>query len=456
MIYISRYYILASAPLCVLEGERIECLDQPLWIGEKDKKERVTRSVFAAQVSGAMPENSNESNTIDYDVTRLAAVVTEFMLGSGSMSNESVESAIFCNPLESFDSPPYKIIAVVCSVIGLFSLLCSSTVVLVILCSKKYRVFHQRLTLLLAVATIAHSLIHAFGRVDFSAERELTTPYCKFIGFANLYTSWVELLAITSITLNLVILSIYEKQVDRIHLLVHVILVYLSPLLWVWIPFTVGGFGVRGPWCGIRVHGPSCEVFNAGVLMRFALWQIPLYVLFLPLFIISSIVVFVKLKKRAEHWDGPGSDPEAIARRGRYKIFREIKPLLLFPIIYLLLKLPLLISQLYEAVEPFEPVIILWILEAIFSPLAGAMIAVMYGLDPQTRTKLRRCQLQSLFLSWCGVCVCLRKKERVAAYNVGEHEAYGDSVEGEAARARDRYLKRLSRYQSQPSPAPTE
>lgn len=400
----------------------------------------------------------NGSNLTDYDVTEFITTLygmTDRELGSASgflMPNDSdlsSNSSMFCEPLQLFDSQPYKIVAIVCSLIALFSLLCSTGVVVVILCSKKYRVFHQCLTLHLAVATIAHSLIYTIGRVNFSAERELSPPYCMFIGFADLYTSWVELLAIASITFNLILLSIYEKQVDKIHI-VHVIVVYLSPLLWIWIPFTVGGFGVRGPWCGIRVHGPSCEVFRTGIFMRFALWQVPLYTFFLPLFIISSIVVFIKLKRRTEHWDGPGSDPEAIARKGRYKIFREIKPLLLFPIIYLLLKLPLLISQIYEAVEPLEPVIVLWILEAIFSPLAGAVIAVMYGLDPQTRTKLRRCQLQSLFVSCCGVCVrmCKRQDTRVAAYNVGRHEAYGDSVEGEAARVRDKYLKRLSQYRT--------
>ena len=405
-------------------------------------------------MSGEIGENSTDYAATQFITSSYAVTDRELGTDIGVMmlnnSDPSSNSSSVCEPLEVFDSWLYKIVAIVCSLVALFSLLCSVGVVVVILCSKKYRVFHQLLTLHLAVATIAHSLIYTIGRVDFSAERELSPPHCMFIGCADLYTSWVELLTIASITLNLILLSVYEKQVGKIHL-IHVIVVYLSPLLWIWIPFTVGGFGVRGPWCGIRVHGPSCEVFLAGIFMRFALWQIPLYTIFLPLFIISSIVVFIKLKRRTEHWDGPGSDPEAIARKGRHKIFREIKPLLLFPIIYLLLKLPLLISQIYEAIEPLEPVIVLWILEAIFSPLAGAVIAVMYGLDPQTRTKLRRCQIQSLFMSCCGVCVRMCKREKttkVSAYNVCQHEAYGDSVEGEAARVRDKYLKRLSQYQT--------
>ena len=393
-------------------------------------------------------------NSTDYVPTQLITTShtsTDFMTLNDS--NLSSDSPFNCEPLESFNSLPYKAVAIVCALIAFFSLLCSLGVVFVIVCGKKYRVFHQLLTIHLAVATIAHSLIYTIGRVDFSTNRELSSPYCMVIGYADLYTSWVELLTIASITFNLILLSIYEKQMGKIHL-IHVI-VYLSPLLWTWIPFTVGGFGVRGPWCGIRVHGPSCEVFRAGIYMRFALWQVPLYTIFLPLFVISSIVVFIKLNRRTEHWDGPGTDPEAIARKGRYKIFREIKPLLLFPIIYLLLKLPLLISQIYESVEPQNPVIALWILEAIFSPLAGAVIAVMYGLDPQTRTKLRQCQLQSLFVSCCCVCVrlCKRKRKTVAAYKIGEHEAYGDSVEGEAARVRDKYLKRLSQYQTKSEPA---
>ena len=382
--------------------------------------------------------SDNNSVSTGNGVTQIFTTTHDVMKPENAEANNSL---IFCEPLEEFESTPYKVVAAVSSLIGLFSLICCSAVILGILCSRKYRVFHQKFTLYLAIAVIAHSLVYTVDLVDIYEERELTTPYCRFIGFIKLYTSWVELLSIASIILNLILLSVYEKEVDKLHM-VHIFGVYLSPLLWCWIPFTVGAFGVRGPWCGIRVHDDTCDVFRTGIFMRFALWQIPLYVLFLPVFIVSSVFVFVKLKRRAKRWDGPCHKPETV--KGRNKIFREIKPLLLFPLIYLVLKLPLLISQLYEAFKPLDPVIALWTLEAIFSPLAGAVIAVMYGLDPQTRTNLRHCQLKAIFVSWCDACI--RKKQctpRAAAYNV-EFENYGDSVEGEAMRIRDNYLKRLS------------
>ena len=373
-------------------------------------------------------------------------VMTTGSGGFGESNDSLLNSSLSCEPLVLFESMPYKAVAVLSCLVGLFSLICSSIVVLVILCTKKYRVVHQQFTLHLAVAVTAHSLVYTIDLVDLYAQRQLMTPYCRFIGFIELYTSWVELLSIASITVNLILLCIYEKEVGKFHAF-NIFVVYLLPLLWCWIPFSVGGFGVRGPWCGIRVHSSTCDVFLPGIVIRFALWQIPLYLLFFPLFLFSSVAVFITLKKKIEHWEGHCHKPEAT--KGRNKIFREIKPLLLFPLIYLLLKLPLLISQLYEAVKPLDPLIVLWIFEAIFSPLAGAVIAVMYGLDPQTRTQLRHCQLKALFLSCCGVCIRKKKSTpQVAAYNIGKHEVYGDSVEGEAARIRANYLKHLNQSKS--------
>ena len=383
---------------------------------------------------------SVNNDSTGYDVTQF--FTTSQVVMATSISVETNDSMIFCQPLVTFESTPYKLVAGLSSLVGLFSLICCSAVILGILCSKKYRVFHQKFTLYLAVAVIVHSIVYTVDLVDLYRLRQLTTPYCRFIGFIELYTSWVELLSITSIIVNLIFLSVYEKEVDKLHAF-HILIVYLSPLLWCWIPFTVGAFGVRGPWCGIRVHDDTCNVFLIGIYMRFALWQIPLYTLFLPVFVVSCFFVFVKLKKQAEHWGGPGHKPEVT--KGRNKIFREIKPLLLFPMIYLLLKLPLLVSQLYEAVKPLEPVIALWILEAIFSPLAGAVIAIMYGLDPQTRARLRRCQLKAIFLSWCGACIRKqRRTPKASAYNVAIHENYGDSVDGEAMRIREKYQRHHS------------
>ena len=145
-------------------------------------------------MSGETGENSTDYVATQFITTSYA--VTDRGLGTdiGVMmlndSDLSSNSSAICQPLEKFDSLPFKGVAIVCSLIALFSLLCSVGVVLVILCSKKYRVFHQLLTLHLAIATIAHSLIYTIGRVDFSAERELTPPYCMFIGYADLYTSF--------------------------------------------------------------------------------------------------------------------------------------------------------------------------------------------------------------------------------------------------------------------------
>lgn len=391
------------------------------------------------------------SSSTNYGVTQFGPDYDVISSGSGSRDLNTSNATTVCEPLVMFDSAPYKAVAAISAFIGLISLLCSLVVALVIICTKKYRVLHQRLTLHLALASMAHSVVYIIARGDYhSNERDLTPGYCRFIGFVELYASWVELLSIASITFNLILLCAYKRDVDKLHML-HIFVAYLSPLLWCWIPFLSGTFGVRGPWCGIRVHtsnSSTCEVFLTGIYMRFALWQIPLYVIFLPYFILSSVIVGFKLKQQVQHWDGPCFDPETARRR--HKIFREIKPLLLFPIVYLVLKLPLLTSQLYEAARPLKPVIALWVLEATISPLAGAVIAIVYGLDPQTRTKLRRCQLKSLFISWCDACI--RKQQRtpkVAAYNIEKHEVYGDSVESEAARIRARYLRHTGASEAQ-------
>lgn len=354
-----------------------------------------------------------------------------------------------------YDTPAFKAVAAVRTAVAVFSLACSLVVIFLVCCYKKYQFFPQRLILYLAIVSAVHSVVFGVSRVNYHATRSVLDVLCLVDGFAELYTSWVELLLIACITAHLFLLlvcGIETSQKEVLHLLVS----FLTPLLWCWVPFIDHSFGSSGPWCGIRVHSEDdCSLYVLGVVLRFLLWQVPLYSLFLIFFLSCLLAILSKLKKDSLKWEGSHYDPKA--QKVKLKMIRQVKPLLYYPMVFLLLKLPLLISQIYEAVHPQKPTVILWLLDALTSPMGGAVIALVYVCDATTRTKLWHCGQQWRSGHLCSCCYCClptdgaddgegrrkRSSTHVVDYSVEVDAIFGDSMEGEKARRMLRQQARI-------------
>ena len=336
---------------------------------------------------------------------------------------------------ELYGNAQFTAVAAVRSLVALFSLLCSVMVVSLVCCCKKYRVSSQRLILGLAVISAMHSLVYGV----FRSSTTVSDISCLVLGFAELYCSWVELMLLSCMMVYLLLLVVGGRELSYV---VQMLLSFLLPLTWCWVPFLFKSFGAVGPWCGIRAHrsDEDCGLYTTGVIFRFILWQIPLFGAFSVFFLVCFLLFFRKLRRDSVKWEAAHYEPKA--KEAKKIVIRQLMPLLSYPVIYLLLKFPLLLNQIYEAVHPESPVLVLWLLDGLTSPLAGAVIALVYACDKSTLSKVK---LWCRSCSCCYLPLCRSKAEEefhrsrsstkhVVDYSVGVDTVFGDSMDGQKAK----------------------
>ena len=113
--------------------------------------------------------------------------------------------------------------------------------------------------------------------------------------------------------------------------------------------------------------------------------------------LVSLILVAVKLSRGSKKWVGKW-DPEIVVMRQTLK--REILSLMWYPLIFLLLNTFSLIDQIHDAVNPMNPSAVLTYLRIFTSTLRGAFIALAFGLDRETRSRLRPAQCRAACMEW--------------------------------------------------------
>ena len=297
-----------------------------------------------------------------------------------------------------YNEENYTAVAALRAVVGTFSAVFCLLVVGMIFLYRKYRCFCQRLILYLAVAAFFHSLSYPLARVNYYTPRQLISPYCYFGGFFNLYTSWIEMLALCCLTFNVFLNAVLDKWLTKLEA-VYVCLPYLLPLLWVWIPFIDSSFGNGEAWCDIRPVETDCSTYKFGNILRFCLWYGPLYTLCLVM-LVAALVAACMIRRNSKLWYGlqdPLTEQKSITLR------KEVRPLLWFPVLYSVLNIFSVANQIDVAVDPTNTVIALWYLHVFTSPFRGAVIALAYALDNDTRKRLTWLQLRTAFsLCWKG------------------------------------------------------
>ena len=295
----------------------------------------------------------------------------------------------------------YAIVAGLSAASAFISLLASCFIVSLIVLFKKWRFFTQRLVLYLAVSVILESVATIIHRVDYKNETsEFYVRFCQFSAFVEHNTSWIELMAVVSITLYIFVCAVFSKRTDRFELL-YVFFIFFFPLLFNWIPFTVDAYGRAGAWCWIKSEDIyTCNSTNLpGQILQFVLWYVPLYVI---LIILIGLYVTILAKI---HWYDPRKykvskhrdDLEQIHQ----KISKEIRSLIWYPFIYFMINLIPLINRIYGLARSNNPSLALWILAALFFPIQGGFIALVFTLDPDTRKRLTVVQIRAAAKELC-------------------------------------------------------
>ncbi len=305
--------------------------------------------------------------------------------------NESGNSSSDDDCTNPFASHEYTIVAAVDSLLGFVSFLACLFVIAIIIIYKKYLFFTQRMILYLAIAALLISLVLTVQITQRFAPNDL----CILFGFLVQLLSWSELLAVVCITINVLLVVVFHRETKKLEI-VYVLLIFVLPLTFNWIPFTHGAYGVAGPWCWIRSHHDDCSKFEYGIALQATLWYAPFYTLLLVMFVIYAIVL-VKLRRDSYHW---ASRYDPLAEKQREQIRNEVKPLLWFPIIYLASNTFVLVNDIQGAMSN-EPVLALSILAAITFPLQGGFITVAFTLDPKTFKRLKWTEFKAaLMLRW--------------------------------------------------------
>ena len=302
--------------------------------------------------------------------------------------------------VERYDSGSLKLAAAIRASVGFFSFVCCLGVILLIIVFKKYRFFTQRLILNLTITAAIHSITYTFARVNYYTPRPIRDDYCYFGGFLNHYTAAVELVSIWCITIDLIVKALSSKNTKKLEV-VYYLLTYFLPAFWFWLPLWRQAYGTSGPWCGIRTLNPDCSPFDFGRYVQFGIWYIPLYIS-LTLIFLAILVVLIKVARDSQRWVGK-FDPTAETKSNILK--SEIRQLLWYPIIYLLINIFSFVSQIYNIANPQSASttsLALSYLRLLTSPLRGAVIALAYALDKETRSRITKAHCRAAYHEWCS------------------------------------------------------
>ena len=274
---------------------------------------------------------------------------------------------------------------------------------------KKWKFFSQRLVLYLAISVILESIATIIHRVDYNNQTSaFYIHFCQFSAFVEQNTSWMELMAVVSITLYIFVCAVFRKRTDRLEL-VYLFFTFVFPILFNWIPFTVDAYGRAGAWCWIRnVDIHTCERIVGGQVLQFVLWYVPLYVILIIL-IFLYVAIFVKIHcYDPRQWKGNYKPDGEVYQR---QMSKEIRSLLWYPFIYFMINLIPLINRIHGLTHPSNPSIALWIIHSLLFPIQGGFIALAFTLDPDTRKRLTPMHFRAAIKE-----LCQKGGERVTEY----------------------------------------
>ena len=244
------------------------------------------------------------------------------------------------------------LITTVISVSSVASLACIVAITF-ILVSKGYKKFVQRVILYLMVAALLEAVVsilqvvpvHYIG--DVGAVREGFEGLCAAAGFLINVAVWMELLVVCCIVL--VIILVFKSRnnvVKQKHEVIGLAIVLILPFTLNWIPFLKGMYGLSGGGCWIKPSvNSSCNYDYVGLIFMFLLSYGPAFsVCFFAL--VSFGAMAFAMCKRVLRQD-QGLLQLSVHQQG----LREVLPLILYPLIYLVLWIALAATRIYDTLR---------------------------------------------------------------------------------------------------------
>ena len=265
---------------------------------------------------------------------------------------------------------------------------------------KAYKKFVHRLALYLAIAALFNCFAFILNSLPVENRCGImlvkNEGFCIATGFLDQYTTWVILLLVCWITLQLFMLGVLKRKYDSlIYEVAGVVITLVASLVSSIIPFIDFGngtmYGLAGAWCWIRTTGENCNEFTEGVVEQFVLWY-GTVMFFVTLNFLAVLAVIVVLHREKQQAEG--------SLRRKYKdAQREAMPLLFYPIIFSVIYSLAFVNRVYYAGTK-KTVAALWAIHAIAESSLPLFIPLAFLLHPYTLKRLNRFQLRKALNEW--------------------------------------------------------
>ena len=283
-----------------------------------------------------------------------------------------------------FNNSLYATVNAVSTGTAVVSALCCIFVICLIFLFKKHYFFIQRIILYHCLAALIDSfttILHQGYQMESKAQNTL----CAISGFASQLKAWIVIMDYSVITFTLLMSAVFHKNVARLER-IYVVLIFVFPLTFNWIPFIGNSYADVGISCWIRsVNTVDCSPHRLGEIFRIVLWYVPFYSLLIIVITIYLFTITYVARQRCCKSEKKSYDPEI--ERLRKNLNEDVWRILFFPFGVIFLNTFILVISIYSAVGVDAP-FALQILNSLFAPLQGGYIALVYMLDRQTLKRL--------------------------------------------------------------------
>ena len=342
--------------------------------------------------------------------------------------NFNMSSDIDGTVCDTYDSNPYVVVSVMHSASAMVSALCCIFVIIVIFLLKKNSFFIQRLIVYHCIATLVRSvaLILLLHRLGHNSDSKGIEVLCIISGFLNQLSLWYITVDLVVITFVLLLTGVFNKNVARLEGL-YVALIFVFPLTFNWIPFINNTYGRFEAVCWIRgLNYDNCTEHNFGTILQVALGNGPFYFILavmLPIYIVVAVYLTKQKycnRQKSEMITAAEYETRALQKH----LNEELWPLVLLTLGLLVVNAFPTANRIHNTINPNDPSLTLSMLRAIFSPLQGAYIALIYLLDRETIKRLK----------YSNIKAAIKQRHVISEYPIEAVQA------SDSATSRDRSL----------------
>ena len=260
-----------------------------------------------------------------------------------------------------------KVISASLSILGCF------LVLFVIILYKKYTQFNQRLVMYLIIPTFVISGV--------ALNPNMSGDACIIAGFLMNWGILSQRFLILCIVINLLVYSFRERRPWYLELAFHGIIWIFSFCLSV-IPLFGNHYGSVGVWCWI-LGNSNFELNDLRIICTY-MWVWVCVVIEIACF--SCVVIRILKQFRRFKTNGLNDDP--IFEEHKIRFRKYIFPLMLYPLVNILLAIPVTVNRAQNMINPGHPIFALFVIHSTIYPIWGFCNTMMYFMNKDTIQQL--------------------------------------------------------------------